>query len=212
MTDRVRSRIDGYHADDRAARRGHRTHRMPAISSWPKMAGCPAIKGSGDPVIYAGAHHDSCRACFDEISERRFSLNRCFDTAMRGEGRLFGSPMHGHWLTVGTPEAIAEAEAAMRRLSRRNDHVNRSSPIARSSHIRSRPGRISSPRSAGQIINGGLIRWPCLSSRRIRCHWQAPSVFVPTRQSRPRASLRAHRSHRQGIGDPAVDPSSGRNR
>jgi MurNAc alpha-1-phosphate uridylyltransferase len=74
------------------------------------MAGCPAIKGSGDPVIYAGAIILHPRI-FKDISERRFSLNRCFDTAA-GKGRLFGSPMRGHWLTVGTPEAIAEAEAA----------------------------------------------------------------------------------------------------
>jgi MurNAc alpha-1-phosphate uridylyltransferase len=46
------------------------------------------------------------------ISEPRFSLNRCFDAAIEA-GRLFGLPMRGHWLTVGTPEAIGEAEAAM---------------------------------------------------------------------------------------------------
>jgi MurNAc alpha-1-phosphate uridylyltransferase len=67
-------------------------------------------KGTGDPVIYAGAIILQPRI-FRDISEKRFSLNRCFDAAIT-EGRLFGSPMHGHWLTVGTPEAIGEAEAA----------------------------------------------------------------------------------------------------
>ncbi|GAB5462692.1 nucleotidyltransferase family protein [Hoeflea alexandrii] len=67
-------------------------------------------KGAGDPVIYAGAIILHPRI-FRDISEKRFSLNRCFDAAIT-EGRLFGSPMHGHWLTVGTPEAIGEAEAA----------------------------------------------------------------------------------------------------
>jgi MurNAc alpha-1-phosphate uridylyltransferase len=51
-----RSRIDGYHADDRAARPGHRPHRIRRFHHG-RMAGCRAIKGSGDPVIYAGAHH-----------------------------------------------------------------------------------------------------------------------------------------------------------
>jgi N-acetyl-alpha-D-muramate 1-phosphate uridylyltransferase len=67
--------------------------------------------GSGDPVIYAGTlilNPDILKS----VSERRFSLNRCFDKAI-ADGRLFASPLTGHWLTVGTPEAIAEAEAAM---------------------------------------------------------------------------------------------------
>ncbi|WP_417433302.1 nucleotidyltransferase family protein [Hoeflea sp.] len=67
-------------------------------------------KGDGDPVIYAGAIVLHPRI-FKGISEKRFSLNRCFDAAI-SQGRLFGTAMRGHWLTVGTPEAIGEAEAA----------------------------------------------------------------------------------------------------
>jgi MurNAc alpha-1-phosphate uridylyltransferase len=67
-------------------------------------------KGTGDPVIYAGAIVLHPRI-FHGITERKFSLNRCFDEA-ESQGRLFGQPMRGHWLTVGTPEAIGEAEAA----------------------------------------------------------------------------------------------------
>lgn len=70
------------------------------------------FRGSGDPVIYAGAFVVHPRV-FEGIDEPRFSLNRCFDAAA-ASGRLFGAPMRGHWLTVGTPEAIGEAEAAMR--------------------------------------------------------------------------------------------------
>jgi MurNAc alpha-1-phosphate uridylyltransferase len=68
-------------------------------------------RGTGDPVIYAGALVLS-PYIFDAISKQKFSLNRCFDAAIES-GRLFGAPMRGHWLTVGTPEAIGEAEAAM---------------------------------------------------------------------------------------------------
>lgn len=67
-------------------------------------------KGQGDPVIYAGAIVLHPRI-FKGITEPKFSLNRCFDAA-ENQGRLFGLPMRGHWLTVGTPEAIGEAEAA----------------------------------------------------------------------------------------------------
>jgi MurNAc alpha-1-phosphate uridylyltransferase len=66
--------------------------------------------GAGDPVIYAGAIILHPRI-FEGISESKFNLNRCFDAAASA-GRLFGAPMRGHWITVGTPEAIGEAEAA----------------------------------------------------------------------------------------------------
>lgn len=44
------------------------------------------------------------------------SLNRYFDEAIAA-GRLYGMVMQGHWLTVGTPEAIIEAETALRELA-----------------------------------------------------------------------------------------------
>lgn len=44
------------------------------------------------------------------------SLNRYFDEAIAA-GRLYGMVMRGHWLTVGTPEAITEAEAALKDLA-----------------------------------------------------------------------------------------------
>ncbi|KGF69920.1 mannose-1-phosphate guanylyltransferase [Hoeflea sp. BAL378] len=68
-------------------------------------------RGTGEPVIYAGAIILHPRI-FDGITEPKFSLNRCFDEA-QAAGRLFAAPMRGHWLTVGTPEAIGEAEAAI---------------------------------------------------------------------------------------------------
>lgn len=68
-------------------------------------------RGTGEPLIYAGALVLSPHI-FNAVSEPKFSLNCCFDAAIES-GRLFGAPMRGHWLTVGTPEAIGEAEAAM---------------------------------------------------------------------------------------------------
>lgn len=68
-------------------------------------------RGQGEPVIYSGALVID-PAIFGNNRPDVFSLNVCFDEAI-GRGRLFGLPMRGHWLTVGTPEAIGEAEAAM---------------------------------------------------------------------------------------------------
>ncbi|KJS09822.1 MAG: mannose-1-phosphate guanylyltransferase [Hoeflea sp. BRH_c9] len=67
-------------------------------------------RGEGEPVIYAGAIILHPRI-FEGIAEAKFSINRCFDRA-ESAGRLFGAPLRGHWFTVGTPEAIGEAEAA----------------------------------------------------------------------------------------------------
>lgn len=64
-----------------------------------------------DAVIYAGAILIN-PAIFRDAPNQPFSLNRCFDAAI-AKDRLFGSPMHGLWLTVGTPEAIEEVETAM---------------------------------------------------------------------------------------------------
>lgn len=63
------------------------------------------------PLIYAGALVINPTALAGDFPAK-FSLNRCFDQAIAA-GRLFGMPMRGHWLTVGTPQAIPEAEAAI---------------------------------------------------------------------------------------------------
>ena len=68
--------------------------------------------GEGDPLIYAGALIID-PAIFGTDRPAKFSLNACFNEAIE-RGRLHGMPMEGLWLTVGTPEAIGEAEDAMR--------------------------------------------------------------------------------------------------
>lgn len=66
---------------------------------------------AGVPVIYAGAGIVHPRI-FAGAEPGVASLNRYFDVAIAA-GRLYGMPMSGHWLTVGTPQAIGEAEAAL---------------------------------------------------------------------------------------------------
>lgn len=67
--------------------------------------------GTGVPLIYAGALVCHPRV-FADAPSGAYSLNRCFDAAIAA-GRFYGMPMRGHWLTVGTPAAIVEAEAAI---------------------------------------------------------------------------------------------------
>ena len=66
---------------------------------------------AGTGYIYAGVGILHPRI-FDGADTDAHSLNREFNTAIAA-GRLFGMPMRGQWLTVGTPDAIAPAEAVV---------------------------------------------------------------------------------------------------
>ena len=70
-------------------------------------------EGLPNPVVYAGAIALHSRL-FADAPDDAFNLNIYFDRAAE-EGRLYGLLLDGHWMTVGTPEAIGEAEAAIRR-------------------------------------------------------------------------------------------------
>lgn len=72
-------------------------------------------RAHNDPagLIYAGAAVVN-PAIFAGAPEGPLSLNRYFDEAI-ANGRLFGLKMHGSWITVGTPDAIPLAEAAVER-------------------------------------------------------------------------------------------------
>jgi len=70
-------------------------------------------RAKGDPagLIYAGAAIVHPRI-FKDAPATPHSLNAYFDKAIAA-GRLFGMAMQGHWITVGTPDAIPAAEAAV---------------------------------------------------------------------------------------------------
>lgn len=70
-------------------------------------------EGDPDPEVYAGAIA-LLPELFDDAPTDAFNLNIYFDRAIAG-GRLYGIEMSGQWLTVGTPEAIGEAEEMIRR-------------------------------------------------------------------------------------------------
>jgi MurNAc alpha-1-phosphate uridylyltransferase len=63
------------------------------------------------PFVYAGAGIFA-PSLFADAPKGAFSLTVLFDRAAEAE-RLYGLRLEGLWMHVGTPEAIAEAEAAM---------------------------------------------------------------------------------------------------
>jgi N-acetyl-alpha-D-muramate 1-phosphate uridylyltransferase len=63
------------------------------------------------PFVYAGAAVLS-PALFAEAPSGAFSLTLLFDRA-GSNGRLFGLRLEGVWMHVGTPEAVAAAEATL---------------------------------------------------------------------------------------------------
>lgn len=68
-------------------------------------------QGDPNPFVYCGAlaMHSSL---LDDAPTEPFNINIYFDRAI-AKGRLYGLELQGHWLTVGTPEAIGEAEAVI---------------------------------------------------------------------------------------------------
>ena len=63
------------------------------------------------PFVYAGAAI-LAPALFDDAPAGAFPLTRLFDRAAEAE-RLYGLRLEGVWMHVGTPEAVAAAEAAL---------------------------------------------------------------------------------------------------
>ncbi|MHB0951577.1 MAG: nucleotidyltransferase family protein [Allorhizobium sp.] len=72
--------------------------------------------GDRNPVIYAGAIVMN-PALLDDAPDDAFNLNIYFDRAI-ARNRLYGLKLNGHWLTVGTPDAIGDAEDLIRRLGK----------------------------------------------------------------------------------------------
>jgi N-acetyl-alpha-D-muramate 1-phosphate uridylyltransferase len=63
------------------------------------------------PYVYTGAAILAPGA-LQAFSDKVFSLNRLFDQAIANK-RLYGLPIDGKWMHVGTPEAVSEAEECL---------------------------------------------------------------------------------------------------
>lgn len=66
------------------------------------------LEGEPHPVVYAGAIAMDSRL-LDDAPTDAFNLNIYFDRAI-AKNRLFGVSLDGQWITVGTPDAIEDAE------------------------------------------------------------------------------------------------------
>ena len=66
---------------------------------------------AGPALVYAGCYLVHPRL-FSGAPSGKFSMNLLWDRAIT-RGRLFGLAHDGKWIHVGTPEAIAGAEAAL---------------------------------------------------------------------------------------------------
>lgn len=107
--------------------------RMDALLLLAPTAGALGYAGAGDfsmssegllrkrkereiaPFVYAGASILHPRM-FQDAPQGAFSLVTSFEQA-ESRGRLFGLRMDGTWMHVGTPEAIGDAEDAIRKSS-----------------------------------------------------------------------------------------------
>lgn len=65
-------------------------------------------EGQPHPVVYAGAIAMDSRL-LEDAPEGAFNLNIYFDHAI-AKNRLYGVMLDGQWITVGTPDAIEDAE------------------------------------------------------------------------------------------------------
>ena len=68
-------------------------------------------KDAKDALVYIGAYLVHPRL-FENSPEGSFSMMPLWEKAIAA-GRLFGITHQGHWLHVGTPDAIAKAEAVL---------------------------------------------------------------------------------------------------
>jgi N-acetyl-alpha-D-muramate 1-phosphate uridylyltransferase len=72
-------------------------------------------RGPDEVVPFAFAGVSLCdESLFKDAPDGRFSLNLLWDRSL-AKGRLYGIRLDGRWMHVGTPEALAEAEAAFER-------------------------------------------------------------------------------------------------
>ncbi|NTG47705.1 nucleotidyltransferase family protein [Agrobacterium rhizogenes] len=67
---------------------------------------------AGNGVVYAGTLIMT-PSFLDDAPADAFNINTYYDKAI-AKGRLYGTMLDGHWLTVGTPEAVGEAEETIR--------------------------------------------------------------------------------------------------
>jgi MurNAc alpha-1-phosphate uridylyltransferase len=96
---------------DPARATGHSGGMDFAMDGDGKLVRMAMVNAGAKGHIYAGAAIVS-PSLFDGAGPEPHSLNLHFDRMIAGQ-RLFGQVLDGHWITVGTPDAIPAAERAI---------------------------------------------------------------------------------------------------
>ncbi len=89
---------------------GHNGKNDFSIAEDGRLSRYDVVAGNG--VVYAGTLVIN-PSVLDDAPDEAFNINTYYDKAI-ARGRLYGAMLDGHWLTVGTPEAVGEAEEAIR--------------------------------------------------------------------------------------------------
>ena len=86
--------------------------RERGISPWTPSAGCGAVATAKSALSCFAGVSILNPSLFADTPDGAFSLNLIFDKAA-AHRRLFGLRLEGFWMHVGTPSAVAEADARL---------------------------------------------------------------------------------------------------
>ena len=155
-----------------------------------------------DGLIYAGAAIVHPRI-FAGATAKPHSLNLYFDRAIAA-GRLFGMKMDGHWITVGTPDAIPLAEQAIAASSAARIVI-----AGRFPRVLSIPADAPFlPTLADAVLGGTLVPEFAWDGEPLTL--ADTTIFVPTRRAARELRDGVRRAARRTPDDPAGDPAARR--
>jgi MurNAc alpha-1-phosphate uridylyltransferase len=133
-------------------------------------------KGQAGALIYTGFAIVHPRI-FADAAPHPHSLNLYFDRAI-ADRRLYGLPLNGRWITVGTPDAIDDAENAVARTADAGPCAGfpfrrRSACPGRRDDLRANPPRRAGParhfRGPGGAARGTAAQHQAAGGHRRRC-------------------------------------------
>ena len=96
-----------------------------AILTWMATAACRQTGARLAPFVFTGVSIAHPRL-FADAPKGKYSLNALWNRAIE-QDRLSGIRLDGVWMHVGTPEAVGEAEAALRRAGVTGRHEDQTS-------------------------------------------------------------------------------------
>ena len=130
------------------------------------------------PFVYAGAAVLSPEL-FADVPAGAFSLTRMFDAAT-DKDRLFGLRLEGVWMHVGTPEAVAAAEAAHAKLFSRAFRVTKRNEPVMPSRVFNIPASAPFLPTLLDALRNGKLGFRIADDP---LAWAAATLYLPTRRA-----------------------------